>query len=71
MSRSRWTIAEIERLNQAKRLILGGSVVANKAVSTQGKTKTSKKKGLTAAGRRKLSRMMKARWAERRKQKKT
>lgn len=61
--------AERDRLNQAiaalESLDSAGSTIVRQAGTTA--AKQSRKGGLTAAGRRRLSAMMKARWAARRK----
>ncbi len=61
--------AELTRLNQAIAALesLDGTVtVTNPAAKAA--PKQSKRRGLTPAGRRRISEMMKARWAARRKQ---
>jgi hypothetical protein len=60
---------ELNRLNQAIAALesLDGTAPATTAAA-KAAPKQSKKRGLTPAGRRRLSAMMKARWAARRKQ---
>ena len=60
---------ELNRLNQAIAALesLDGTATATTPIA-KAAPKQSKKRGLTPAGRRRLSAMMKARWAARRKQ---
>jgi hypothetical protein len=60
---------ELNRLNQAIAALesLDGTATAT-TPAAKAAPKQSKKRGLTPAGRRRLSAMMKARWAARRKQ---
>jgi hypothetical protein len=60
---------EVERLTRAITALAGQSpkAAANSKAAPQRTTRKNKKAGLTAAGRKKLSDMMKARWALRRK----
>jgi hypothetical protein len=65
--------AELNRLNQAIAALesLDGTATAMPRATTpatKAAPKQAKKRGLTPAGRRRLSAMMKARWAARRKQ---
>ena len=61
--------AELNRLNQAIAALesLDGTATATTPIA-KAAPKQSKRRGLTPAGRRRLSAMMKARWAARRKQ---
>jgi len=61
--------AELNRITQAIAALeaLDGTVTAT-TPAAKAAPKQSKKRGLTPAGRRRLSAMMKARWAARRKQ---
>ena len=62
--------AELNRLNQAIAAleILSGAATATPVPAAKAARKQTRKRGLTPAGRRRLSAMMKARWAARRKQ---
>ena len=62
--------AELTRLNQAITALesLDGTAPAAPTPAAKTAAKQSKKRGLTPAGRRRLSAMMKARWAAKRKQ---
>jgi hypothetical protein len=60
--------SELNRINQAISALetLDGTITANTSAAKAAPTQ-AKKHGLTPAGRRRLSAMMKARWAARRK----
>ena len=61
---------ELNRLNQAIAALelLDGTATATPTPAAKAAPKQPRKRGLTPAGRRRLSAMMKARWAARRKQ---
>jgi hypothetical protein len=61
--------AELNRLNQAIAALesLDGTATATSTPAAKAAPSQAKKRGLTPAGRRRLSAMMKARWAARRK----
>ena len=60
---------ELNRINQAIAVleILGGAATATATPTAKTAPTQTKKRGLTPAGRKRLSAMMKARWAARRK----
>lgn len=63
--------AEIARLASARKILAGGSANARYngrlGISATRRTGRKRRSGLTAAGRKRLSELMKKRWAERRK----
>jgi hypothetical protein len=66
--------AERDRLEQAIILLRerNGTATARKAIATNGKVSSrSRARGLTPAGRKRLSELMKKRWAERKRKAKS
>jgi hypothetical protein len=67
---------ERDRLDQAINLLKERNGTATtrktrKAIATNGKVSSRSRRGLTAAGRKRLSEMMKKRWAERKRKAKS
>ncbi len=64
---------ERERINQAIGLLKGvrSSGKSRNVAAANGRTGTRRRRGMSAAARKRISEMMKKRWAERRKKAKT